>query len=325
MAETAAAVPASPSLEDGPRRVTTPQPFHFHLEERAESADKEKTLSTDELRMLQAEEEAKMLRASKSPQVTPRRKSQTHKLPSLPVTEPKPFHFRSGERHKRAQENSQDQANSAWKQQPPAVDEDPKKLAEARVQRTRDYIRKLEQHKEGPPKPAKTVTVPRSPRFSSEARIQYHHQVLDPQKRVKEDEMKKEKILAEKKRQDEEAEKVREYRRNLVHKPREVPDFNRPVEQPNFRGTIPVTKAREPKLATTARLGPRMYAPESGKLSPAVNQCNPQQRSSAAGLRHHNGKGNRWENSSPAEYSVGSSTASLPDYEQGLDDMDTSK
>lgn len=198
----AAAAPASPSPEDGQRRVTTPQPFHFHLEDRAESADKEKMLSTDEMRMLQAEEEAKLLRSSKSPDVTPRKKSHSSKRAgSLPVTAPKPFHFRSEARHKRAQDNSQNQANSARKQQTAEGEEDAKKLAEARVQRAREYVRSLEQQRDGPAKSSKSLTVPRSPRFSSEVRIQYHHEVLDPQKKVKEQEVKKEKLLLEKKRQ----------------------------------------------------------------------------------------------------------------------------
>ena len=93
------------------------------------------------------------------------------------------------------------QANSADGIQSPETEEGEKNLAKARVHRAREYAMRVKKHKQAVSKGLKPLTVPISPRFSSEARIQYHREVLEPRKKTREEELRRENIRLEKKRQ----------------------------------------------------------------------------------------------------------------------------
>lgn len=124
---------------------------------------------------------------------------------------------------------------------------------------------------------SKNLTVPKTPRFNSDDRIQYRKQVLDPKKKMKEEELKRRKEEEERQRELEDAKQLAQYRKTLIHKPRPVPDFGN-VFKPDFSRSLPPTKPVEIKFATDARLGPKhMSSPRSETSSPGGElYCNPQ-------------------------------------------------
>ncbi|CAD7702927.1 unnamed protein product [Ostreobium quekettii] len=255
-----------------------------------------------------AEEEVQEMRSSKTPDATSARSSSTR---SSPVTATKPFHFKSEERRRKALENNQNKGNSAGRLKVPENEEDAKKLAAVKVQRAREYAQNWAPRSE--PQAGKSVTVPKSPRFTVEARIQYHHEVLEPKKKMKEAAMERERRREQRRKEEEEERKLREYRRTLVPKARAMPSFVGPVFQPDYTSAQPTTKAKEPRLVTSARFGARQTSPKGPP--PHTMRCRSPMRDvpNASPLQQFHGAKSQLP---PAPYSASNSSGSLPDENQ---------
>lgn len=252
----------SPSCGRSQPPLTRPVSFRFATEERASTAVK--MLPTDELRMMQAKEEVREMRSSKStPDSTPTRRSPSVKSGgSTPLTETKPFRFKSEERHRKALENMQNKNNSAGRLKVPESEEEVKELAKLKVMRAREYADTwAPPKKESPSGKRRPITVAKSPHFTCEARIQYHREVVVPKRKMKEAAEERARRREQRLKEEEEEREIKEYRRTLVPKARLMPNFFGPVFQPDYTASQPATKGKEPRLSTASRFGPTRAPP----------------------------------------------------------------
>jgi len=259
MPSVAQASPANCGRSQPP--LTRPVSFRFATEERASMAVK--MLPTDELRMMQAKEEVEEMRSSKTPESTPTRRSPSVKSAgSTPLTETKPFRFKSEERHRKALENMQNKNNSAGRLKMPESEEEAKELAKLKVMRAREYADTwAPPKKESPSGKQRPITVPKSPHFTCEARIQYHHEVVLPKRKMKEAAAERARRREQRLKEEEEQRAIKEYRKTLVPKARLMPNFFGPVFQPDYTASQPATKGKEPRLSTASRFGPTRAPP----------------------------------------------------------------
>eukprot|EP00803_Ostreobium_quekettii_P011654 evm.model.scf_4186.1 EVM.evm.TU.scf_4186.1 scf_4186:6168-7889(-) len=115
--------------------------------------------------------------------------------------------------------------------------------------------------KESPSAKQRPITVAKSPRFTCEARIQYHREVVVPKRKMKEAAAERARRREQRLKEEEEQRQIKEYRKTLVPKARLMPNFFGPVFQPDYTASQPATKGKEPHLSTASRIGPTRAPP----------------------------------------------------------------
>mmetsp|Transcript_11483 Transcript_11483/g.20732 ORF Transcript_11483/g.20732 Transcript_11483/m.20732 type:complete len:596 (-) Transcript_11483:99-1886(-) len=233
------------------QRVTRPKPFCLSTELRPKSC----VLSREDLDLMESK-----VKAFKS---TPIPKHVREQRPVNPrtITTPKkpddifePFNLASIERRKVVEE--------ALKKK---VDDELHAEETARVFKALELTKEVINGEEKKKPIAQPVTKANGFTFKSEERIKYHHSVLDPVKKAKEDEQNR--IAEEEARKKKEAEDLAfgNIRRNLNFKAGTMPDFSKPFK-PDPSKAIPTTKSDTFKLATTSRLGEPVIHPTEEKI-----------------------------------------------------------
>lgn len=226
------------------QRVTKAQPFSL----RTSHTKSYTSMSTDELTMRKALEDAKAYKARKTPKfVKETRPLDVHvsSTPKSPDQFFQPFKLASEQRHKEYQEQLKKKRE----------EEEKNKVEERKFQAIKWNKKKVEKP-DVPKKTALAVTVPESFTFSSDERAEYYNKVISPVKKAKEEAAKS---PEQKEAEEREAElmnmPISEYRKLLDFKARKMPDLSQPFK-PDYSNTKPATESVGFDLETNKRLGP---------------------------------------------------------------------
>lgn len=230
------------------RPITKPQPFNLSGGRKTAVS-----LTTEELQLQKAKEEAGKFRARPAPKapVSAEAKSSV-KLEAVdvdkkekPLTSPEPFKLASAERHSKAQEEL------ARK-----VEEERKKEADMRssfkARSFKDALKNATPDTKSPTE--KHATVPQAPKLSSDERMKYHQDVLTPQRKAREEAAKQAKEEEERKKKDAQDQLLKDERKKHEFHASPVPDFSKTFS-PDHSLAKPPTEPKEFHLETDKRVG----------------------------------------------------------------------
>lgn len=226
------------------QRVTKSEPFHL----RTSHAKSYVSMSTDDMVMMKALEEAKSIKPNKVPafvKVSRPLQKRVVSTPKSPADICKPFRLESEQRHKDYQQHLKNK-----------IMEEQKQKDQERRFHALDWNKQQTKRPDVPKKIQRAVTVPQEFSLKSAERAEYYEKVLSPVKNAKEEAAK----TAEQKEQEErEAElnnmSITEYRKLLDFKARKMPDLSKPFK-PDHSKAKPSTHAVGFALETDKRLGP---------------------------------------------------------------------
>lgn len=260
------------------KSATKLQPFNL-----SEGRKASKVLTTEELQLQKAKEEAAKFKARPAPrnpkEATPKTESDPDSKKDKSLTTPEPFRLASAERHQKAQEELAKK-----------VEEERKKELEVRSSfKARSFKDSPKTPAaEGKPPAEKLTVVAQAPRLNSEERVKHYHEVVEPQRKAREEAARLAKEESDKKKKEAEEQRLADERKKHAFHAQPVPDFSQPFT-PDHKLAKRGTEVKEFVLETDKRLGkpsPRSDAETDSKESPEETQTAASEGSPAAVAAH---------------------------------------